>query len=340
MRMDKDLLNTLEETLQKILIFNLENYTAIPGGSSNKLFRLESTNGQQLLLKIYHNDTRQRLTREFSAIQFLNKQEFKQIPKAYLKNDQYNFGVYSYEQGGNKSDKDISVNDIKLVAEFIASIHMMKKSAITTTFLPAYMACLSLQDYVNNCLFRLDKYVEHVHSDDIHEKVQQFHQKTHAEQAIRELLNNTLKNFTEEQVNQPLSDEEQRLSPVDCGPHNMLFKDNGDIVFLDFEFFGWDDPMREIADFMNHDQTKNISQEKKKIFLETYLNRTEVTEDFVRRLEVVIRLVAIEWLTIHLYVMTPERIKNRQFAIKDFDVDSYLDEQIEKFNKKMSDLVA
>ena len=42
---------------------------------------------------------------------------------------------------------------------------------------------------------------------------------------------------------------ERCLSPGDFGFHNALARPSGEICFLDFEYAGWDDPAKMIANF-------------------------------------------------------------------------------------------
>ena len=52
------------------------------------------------------------------------------------------------------------------------------------------------------------------------------------------------------------------LNPSDFGFHNTLKKKNK-LFFLDFEYFGWDDPVKLTADFIwhpSHSLNKNLQQ--------------------------------------------------------------------------------
>ena len=49
-----------------------------------------------------------------------------------------------------------------------------------------------------------------------------------------------------------LEREQQTISPSDFGFHNALRRKNGALVFLDFEYFGWDDPVKLMCDFAFH----------------------------------------------------------------------------------------
>jgi thiamine kinase-like enzyme len=52
--------------------------------------------------------------------------------------------------------------------------------------------------------------------------------------------------------NELLPRMKQTLSPSDFGFHNAIERSNGKLTFIDFEYFGWDDPVKLIADFDFH----------------------------------------------------------------------------------------
>jgi hypothetical protein len=47
-----------------------------------------------------------------------------------------------------------------------------------------------------------------------------------------------------------LPEAQRILSPSDIGFHNALRTPGGELVFIDFEYFGWDDPAKLISDFV------------------------------------------------------------------------------------------
>src|SRR5260221_2700014 len=46
--------------------------------------------------------------------------------------------------------------------------------------------------------------------------------------------------------------DRQILSPSDFGFHNALQRADGTLAFIDFEYFGWDDPVKLLADVVWH----------------------------------------------------------------------------------------
>ena len=49
-----------------------------------------------------------------------------------------------------------------------------------------------------------------------------------------------------------LPSAQRTLAPSDFGFHNTLRYANGALAFVDFEYFGWDDPAKLTADIMLH----------------------------------------------------------------------------------------
>src|SRR6202040_3710161 len=49
-----------------------------------------------------------------------------------------------------------------------------------------------------------------------------------------------------------LPQEKRSLVPSDFGFHNSLRRMDGTLAFVDFEYFGWDDPVKLTADILLH----------------------------------------------------------------------------------------
>jgi hypothetical protein len=114
--------------------------------------------------------------------------------------------------------------------------------------------------------------------------------------------------FTEE-----LSLHQRTLSPSDFGFHNALRQPDGRMIFLDFEYFGWDDPAKMIADFLLH-PAMDLSPELKKKFASTLVRRFADWPKLSGRVESVYPLFGLKWCMIMLNEFLPEQLLRRQFA--------------------------
>ena len=122
------------------------------------------------------------------------------------------------------------------------------------------------------------------------------------------------------------------LSPSDFGFHNCL-KKNGKITFIDFEYFGWDDPVKLTADFIWHPSMvlklhliRKWNNSMKKIFSKD--------RDFQDRLNASMPLYGMRWAMIILNDFFPEFFNRRKNTIKiiSHNRNIYLKNQLNKAN--------
>ena len=103
------------------------------------------------------------------------------------------------------------------------------------------------------------------------------------------------------------------MSPSDYGFHNALRQDNGELVFLDFEYFGWDDPAKMISDFLLH-PARMIDFSLKQQFFSEILAGFSENKTLSTRVKIVYPLFGIKWCLILLNEFIPEQLLRRGFA--------------------------
>ena len=92
------------------------------------------------------------------------------------------------------------------------------------------------------------------------------------------------------------------LSPSDFGFHNAIRRDDGELIFLDFEYFGWDDPAKMISDFVLH-PAMELSPSLKARFVANTAGGNPV---LMERLETVFPLFGLKWCLILLNLFLPQ----------------------------------
>lgn len=105
----------------------------------------------------------------------------------------------------------------------------------------------------------------------------------------------------------------QSLIPADFGFHNALKTDSGRMVYFDFEYFGWDDPVRLAADFLLHPDMA-LDEKCRARFHRGMIETFQADEEFEQRLLYLSPLYAIRWALILLNEFLPERWQARVFA--------------------------
>ena len=124
----------------------------------------------------------------------------------------------------------------------------------------------------------------------------------------------------------PLARKYQILNPSDFGLHNALLDNNNKYHFFDFEYFGWDDPVKLTSDFYWHPGTKLTKNLKIKWLM---LTKKLFSEDplYDKRLEAYLPLFGLRWCLIVLNKFLPEFFLGRVYVNK---LENILDEQLRK----------
>ena len=105
------------------------------------------------------------------------------------------------------------------------------------------------------------------------------------------------------------------LSPSDLGFHNAVQRD-GQLVFLDFEYFGWDDPAKLICDFVLH-PAMALSEPLKRRFVCEVLAACDAEAGLARRLTFCYPLYGLKWCMIFLNEFVPQDLFRRGFATQE-----------------------
>ena len=105
----------------------------------------------------------------------------------------------------------------------------------------------------------------------------------------------------------------RRLSPSDFGFHNALVGPDGRLVFLDFEYAGWDDPAKLIADFFCQPAVPAPLGECDR-FVRTIGGELHDDGACARRLAVLWPVYQIKWVCIILNEFLPIGGARRRFA--------------------------
>ena len=103
------------------------------------------------------------------------------------------------------------------------------------------------------------------------------------------------------------------LVPADFGFHNSLRRPDGSLAFVDFEYFGWDDPVKLTADVILHPGQRLASAQRARLKrgAQGIYGRDKT---FAVRLAAYLPLFALRWSLILLNEFIPERWDRRRLA--------------------------
>jgi hypothetical protein len=110
-----------------------------------------------------------------------------------------------------------------------------------------------------------------------------------------------------------LPQEKRSLVPSDFGFHNALRRADGTLGFVDFEYFGWDDPVKLTADVLHHPGTPLGSLQRDR-FRSASLAIYGADASFGARLAALYPLFGLRWALIVLNEFLPDRWRLRVAA--------------------------
>jgi hypothetical protein len=113
--------------------------------------------------------------------------------------------------------------------------------------------------------------------------------------------------------------DQRTLIPSDFGAHNALRNANGELSFVDFEYFGWDDPLTSVGNFIFH-PGMTLTSLQRRIYQTAIVNRFGAKSE--ARREALMPLFGLRFAAIILGELQPERWQHR-VASGIFDIDDW-----------------
>jgi len=307
------LLNLTEiEIAQELIGGSVLKVLPVNGGGNNRVYKVETVS-ETLLLKFYPvqaEDKRDRIGHEYDALEFMNNNGIKQIPKPLVINREHNCALYEWINGRRI---DNATNEhVESLATFLLDLQNLREADGASELRNGAQDCLSIKKTCENLSLRISRLMEVV--DDAPEmklflfgKLVPF-----ADLKINEILEVCEREGLS--YNNELTGLKRAINPSDFGFHNALLTPMNEIVFLDFEYFGWDDPVKMISDGMWHPGMQ-LSQNHMELLKKKLLGIFEQNDPFFQlRFSLLYPLFGLIWCTILLNEFLPERWARRTAA--------------------------
>lgn len=283
------------------------------GGGNNRVYRVVTADGRRFALKWYprqSHDRRDRLGTEFSALSFLARRGITDVPAAIAKESGGGFALYQWIEG--EPIPSPGESDMDAALAFLGVLHGHRGVPEGEALPLASEACLSVAEIMSQVDARQERLLQ---AADPSPELADFLRREFipARDAIEAWVRSEYA-----ALGWGIADElevaRRTLSPSDFGFHNALRRPGGQPVFLDFEYFGWDDPAKLLADFLQH-PGMTLSAELRDRFVQG-ASRLYGADDsaFERRFRLVYPLYGLRWCMILLNEFLPERWQRRVLA--------------------------
>src|SRR5580658_95916 len=271
-------------------------------GGNARLRRVRDADGGCRVVKAYARDGRDRARREHDALRWMRGAGVDEVPSALFVDEATEVAVLQHLEGSRPGPGADVDSLAERCADFVLRLAALGRTAPPGSFGLAADARIRLGDYARAVERRLTRVV----------------QGSRANPAARELVSNevepiartALSSFARAvktlglDLERELPDRERIPSPSDFGLHNVLLDKHNRVWFLDFEYFGWDDPAKLMADFL-HTMAHDVEPAKRSRFVELVVAGLPEGLAAASRLEAIDHLVGVEWILIVLNVLDP-----------------------------------
>lgn len=280
------------------------------GGRNSRIYHVRSDAGE-FALKQYPSradDPRDRLSTEVGALNLMERYQIDSVPRVAGVDPERGFALLSWIDG--RAVTDIADTDIDAAIKFLTAIHTLRSTSWAKEQPSAAEACLSGAEVKRQILSRLAR-LQNIQDE---ERLASFLKHDFIPVFQRETVNATAKIAAADlDFAADLPQEWRSLVPSDFGFHNSLRRKDGTLAFVDFEYFGWDDPVKLSADIMLH-PGRTIAAPQRRYFRQLAHRLYGADPSFAKRLDAYLPLFGLRWVLILLNEFVPERWRARVHA--------------------------
>jgi hypothetical protein len=283
-------------------------------GGNNRVYFVEGA-GVPMVAKRYFRsptDTRDRLRAEWSFISYAYSTGLHCVPRPIAADPAGQLALYERVEGRKLAAGEVAESDVRAAAEFIRQLNAPIRRPHAVGLPQASEAGFSVAEHfavIDRRLARLATATAKAVNDD------------GSNEFVRQLRDywGGLKDLIADQaasarfaLDDILPEELRWISPSDFGFHNVLKRPDDSLCFIDFEYAGWDDPAKTVADFFLQPQVP-VDARYVDGFLEQTLDAAG-SRPQRRRIEILRPIFAVKWCIIMMNPFVAERAQAGTFA--------------------------
>jgi hypothetical protein len=306
----------LMQTASRLLSTNLVTASRVYGGGNSQVYRLTDRRGSFWCGKVYaapKPGRQDRMETEWRALSFLWDHGKRFVPQPVARDDLSKIAIYQWIEGSRFTDRLIAEPEVRLAVSLLRELDEISEVSDAGQLPVASEAFFSIEDIRQNLTARGRRLQDSEGSSPEHESMRQFvaGELTEARERFTERARVGYRSLGRD-PQQILPHAERVLSPSDFGFHNALDSSAG-VMWLDFEYFGWDDPAKTMADFVLHPAMK-MSDEARRLFWQDVACLLGRGDDLALRARWLYPLHGVQWCLIILNEFLREDLERRLLA--------------------------
>jgi hypothetical protein len=305
----------IRRCIEKLLETGIVSIQPCAQGKNNQSFVVTTRDGKVFAKRYFRSsgDERNRLDTEFRFLSFLWEGGIRSVPMPLASDAGAGIACYSYLDATPVTGP-VFAADVAEAAHFYASINHSTdaddgaRSRKASALPLASEAAFSIPEH----LLQLNRRIERLPVDTVPAELADRYTDL-SQDVLPRLAARCTEKLRDQKLQRDLFDGQRRLSPSDFGFHNALRAPDGRLLFVDFEYAGWDDPARTVCDFFLQPRIPP-PPDAHELFLEEGFPDAEERDLIRKRIPHLYPLCALRWCCIILNVFLPVDRSRRLFA--------------------------
>ncbi|WP_417798471.1 phosphotransferase family protein [Terasakiella pusilla] len=305
------------------------DYELRPGdlGGNNRI-DIVTVAGRDYVIKSYYSssvDSRDRQASEWKFLEYAYSITPRCVPQPLACLPDRKIALYEYISGKKITTGEIGEREVLAAASFLRDLNASTPAKSGIDLPRASDGFFSISEQIAHLDGRLDKLL-------LVEGSKEFDELTRQIMSFWQAYKSSLQRRPDDK----LEESEIIISPSDFGFHNVLKTPNSNLVFIDFEYAGWDDPAKAICDFFLQPAVP-VSAEYLQLFIDVALQYHPAKSKIMKRVKMMRSLFTLKWCCIILNPYLPEWIERCAFANEYINVTALRNQRLKlaqvKFNE-------
>jgi hypothetical protein len=272
--------------------------------------------GSTFLAKRYYSnpaDSRDRLSAEYSFLEYAQRAAIDRAPRPIARDDRTSTALYEFIEGRKLSREELSAEHIDQARDFFLELNHPSNRPLAGNLSGASEARFSISDQLELVEQRIDRLSSIAPTSEVDAQAIAFVSKMRQQWVGLRAHVLTESRIQGLDPSATLAPEDRCISPSDFGFHNALATSSGMIVFLDFEYAGWDDPAKMVSDFFSQPAVP-VPDGHFDRFLATTLAFAPDADMLVARTRILLPVFRMKWCCIVMNDFLPDALRRRKFA--------------------------
>lgn len=310
---------------------SIKNISPSNPSGNNRIYRVETSKDIFVAKQyfVHESDKRDRLSAELSFLNYARNVAANFVPRLYAFNSETGWALYEHINGTHILPGNIGWQHLEQAIHFFCELNKSSPEKLSSNMPLASEAVFSIEEHLN----LVDKRIQYLCKTLSNKEAE-----NHSALKFLEELNNfwmPIKQYTKKAsesvdwFSRSLEKENYCISPSDFGFHNALLKNDGNIIFIDFEYAGFDDPAKMVADFFSQPAIP-VPKDFYKQFVEIVANSFNDPSHLKWRADLLLPVYQVKWCCIILNVFLPSHMERIKFANLKLDESFFKESQLNK----------